>query len=259
MSDLPDLNETQISVIAYWNATDHGVDSIDPSDVTSWGNITNQTVYDNGLEGEYDLGEPSSKTYFRVKNDGWIITWSERGENYQQRVRDDNSWAQGIYSLAWNWYGYKEHNADNATKWSVNVLPRGIQGLQSQLQNSASITFNYGDVGHYSYEHPDATAVSAFNVWGEYENMTGSFNYTEGTDLHYLVAAGGASNWDSHSAATFEGQTLAAASGDYHEYGALDPEPLGLIADPGVDMQIQATAGDTNGEWSHSGVVALWG
>ena len=262
MASLPDIPTSNVSLIAYWNATNHGVNSISPSDVTSWGSISTTEAYDNGLEGTYNPPvSTNSVHHWRVKSDGWIITWVERGEGYDANT-SGTSWAEGMYTTVNNW-----NNGGNVGRFDQNSLERGIQDLYAQLSNSGSITYNTADVGLYCYEFPQATGATCFSDYSTGGGAGGNFQYTAGTNVLYAAAGGEAfaeagGSWVSASV-DFEGVTIASGSAssysEQRRYGAIDILEEGILNDAGQDNNLSISSDSMNGTRAGASVLVIWG
>lgn len=152
MATLPDLDTTQASFVAYWNALDHGVNSIDPEEVVSSGNVAQSTMYDNGVIVEYS-GSPANNFKVRVKSDGWFVAYLSREENYGEN----------------DFFGPYEVMSGGTIEPSS--LSDAINNLQSQLPNSGDIVFSASDVGLYDY-YNTSEMVSIIGDSGSYDNAS---------------------------------------------------------------------------------------
>lgn len=181
MADLPDIDTSQVSFIGYWNAIDDGgVPDIDPSEVTSDSSVISYDAYDNGVEGEYSLLDSNTAT-FRVKNDGWFVLYKDRTETFDTETEAE---LPGPWDVMYRWA-----EAEVATELQQNAFDYAMQSLQSELSNSGSITFNFGDTGLYNYEYPNATNTSLFNANpGDGGGGSFRFSYTSNTDIKWAVA-----------------------------------------------------------------------
>lgn len=272
MANIPDLDTANISFVAYWNAIDDGgVSSIDPEGALSSNNISSYELYDNGVEGKYQKGFPvdtfdndmstTDRVNFRVKSDGWIVTWLDRTEEYGANTLYDvnnGEWdpLHGPWDIIYNW-----HNTETVGQFSPNRLELAIQDLQSQLSKSDGISFNLSDVGLYNYEYPDATTTSWFGLFQSLNNdtqnsATGGLSYTSSTTLYDAYAAGinGPSN-STTSEVGFEGKTVAGTSD--RRQGAINLIDDGLISQPGTEYQMSGSNRDYG---SYNGnVLIVWG
>jgi len=261
MADLPDIDTDNVAFLSYWRATDHGVTSISPSDVTSWGRITTTTAYDNGLEGTYSPTSASASVHhWRVKNDGWIVTWIERGDNLRTSVSNDTSWAEGSWTTLAGWAD-PESNSGTLVQ---NSLERGINALYSNLSNSGSITYNTADVGLYNYAYPGATGATHFRIGGgDGTNKTASWQYTSSTSIEYVRVAGSlVLKGNIGGNVTFEGvDAVAASQGGYntnYHYGAIDPVSRGILNSAGANQTLSVTIGSYNGSGITGNLLVLW-
>jgi len=254
MADLPDLDTTTVSYIAYWNAIDNGsISSIDAEDITTSGRILNYTLYDNGLEGEIDLaptgnvrrynGAPTAQ--FRVKNDGWFAVYTDRTENFPKDTDHHNqrdstprypASAEGWWRLDVNWASVqRDGNSTNADAVN-NSLVRTIDHLRRQLSNSGNTTLNAGDAGLYNYQYDVATTttfLSTVSLDGYGESP--GFSYTSQTDLRAVAATGAAQHYQS-SSVSFEG-TLLASVNYSTSAGVQDALAAGSIPNAGTEYE----------------------
>lgn len=231
MSDLPDIDTTEASYLAYWNAIDDGgvaPEDFNPEEVTSYGGIESTTLYDNGIEGTLSAASGDfNTTYFRVKSDGWIVVYMTREESTGTRVSDSSD----IYG-PWQIFGYSGAVPEQ------NNLAQEVGSLQNNLE--ATTNFQHSDVGLYNYEHPTATTLTCFA-------QTGTFSYTDGTTVHrgYAVAVANAldgDSWtaDSHLDAENGTVTLADnnASDGTGEWSARDVLDKGDVANPSTEYTL---------------------
>jgi len=194
MANLPDLDTSEIGVIAFWNAHDHRANPnsgavIDPTDVL--GVLSSYTLYDNGVDGAISYG-PRADINVRVKNDGWIIAWIDRTNTYQLNAGYDSFTAKGYYDLAYDWkYPYEEGKSSNPLTANTNTLIEVISHLFNQLSNKADFTFSKTDVGTYCYEFTDISSITiAEQYTKEVADLYLRFTVTAETTLRYLAAIG---------------------------------------------------------------------
>lgn len=193
MATLPDLNEEDIFAITYYNVIDneHFTESgWDPETVTSSGEVVSYTSYDNGVEGEvtgpinsilngYD-GEETRTFTFRAKDDGWVMVYNERMDDYFGPSRHPdtvNVSLKGNYNFfgigAYDYGGYRFH---------------GAYTLASDLlYTAADIEVNDSDVGAYCYKYSDATNI---DVGGSKLFDKSPFSYTQGVSPIYFPVQG---------------------------------------------------------------------
>jgi len=232
MADLPDIDTTQVNFIAFWNAIDQGgVTDIDPSEVTSQPNIISHTVFDNGIEGVYD-SNTGRDINFRVKEDGWLVTWVDRSELFNQNVADPNT-IRGPWDLMNDWT-----NGSSDSQLITNNLERAIRQLTGEFSNFASMNYVAGDVGLFNFEFDTATTTSLLSkvhstASGATSTETPGFSYTSATDLLWAIAAGtGAIGAQDSASSAFEGVTLANAP----NVGVIDLLAQGLIPTAGTEF-----------------------
>jgi len=284
MAELPDIDTSSTSFIAYWNALDNGAVDIAPTEVTSQNGVIDYTLYDNGVEGSFDLVYTSNRflnesksdvipATFRVKTDGWIIVYLDQTENYGGPITMSPDYQTPRYTEGiggwWNveptWadWGYNSNGNNNTLQNTPSVegngLSRGINLLRQELSNSGVMTFNYSDVGLYDYLDPDATAttmLSAKHNRGKVSKTT-SFTYTAGTTIDNAVMWGGAYSGANNRQVQFkfEGDKFM----DSNDIGnpdvpaaTYDPDPL--LNQSGVEYD--CTIDEANNNTYHTGV---WG
>jgi len=201
MATLPDLDTSQIGFIAYWNALDHGVSEIDPTEVLTATIVKTYEQYDNGVQGvaEYMAGGMKLEAYFRVKSDGWFVVWTPRYSvpEPDQKDVEGSKWYEsatdpdGYYNLLIRWHC--GDNRDIAPNISTDCCERIIYNLASELSNFGAITYDSGDVGRFSYTFSQATSLyfdKNGGAWGNSKTINGGISYTTGTEIYYARAVG---------------------------------------------------------------------
>ena len=233
MAVLPDLDTTNIGVIAYWNASNHGVSSIDPREILDYNDVYTYQQYDNGIDGTLrkerynegsgenvlnygnDTNEAGPETIylnFRIKSDGWILVWTDRTNEFGIDWFSNNTLEYtGYYDILDDWSHIARANGNNYVilednepeMLPISSLSNKIQDLQNKLSNSGSITFTHSDVGYYCYEYPNANRMSVVTEYygnnGDvsYPDMDGGLSYTSGVTRYYHAAIGvNASDYD---------------------------------------------------------------
>jgi len=257
MADLPDIDTTEVSFIAYWNAIDDGgVGSIDPVETQNDPNVVSSTIYDNGIEGVYDLSPLlSNKTRevnFRVKNDGWMVVYSGTGETFGKNL--DASQLDGPWDIISDW------TTPNGTTISANTFERAINNLQSNLSNSGSIFYQTSDVGLYNYEYPSSTAATLFHADGGSRNDKTDFGflYTSGTEVYWCVIAGVCDTLGTTNSAEVlspSGTSIVESGGDSVEWGTYDMIANNEIPNSDTEYQLEHPAFERA---QHSNIL-LWG
>jgi len=283
MAELPDINTTETSYIAYWNALDHGAVDISPAEVTSHPGVVDYTLYDNGIEGTFDLVY-TSNTYlsvsdsevmpatFRVKTDGWIVVYLDQTENYAAPIEMSPDYQTPRYTQGiggwWNveprWvdWAYNFNGNNNVLQDSPvivgNGLSRGVNLLRQELSNSGVMTFNHSDVGLYDYMDSDSTAttvLSAKHTGGV--TSTASFTFADGTTIDNAVMTCGAYSGANNRQVQFrfEGDQFFDSDSIGNPdvpAGTYDPDPL--LTEPAAEYD--TTIDEANGNDYHNGV---WG
>jgi hypothetical protein len=193
MSTLPDLSTQDPGLVAFWNAIEQSTeDSINPADVTSDGNVLTQTIYDNGIEGEYDIPHNTGghNCYYRVKTDGWIIVYLESED--QANYGKNNSNTHGQFDVVDKW-----SDVNNNSTPGRNWLEISVESLGSELSNWSTISnyYNTSDVGIYSFDWPNANGVTIFSEKDEGKlGNTATVDIgmipTQGTTVHHFSIVG---------------------------------------------------------------------
>jgi hypothetical protein len=189
MADLPDIDTSDVSFIAFFNAIDQGgVQDTDPTEVTSHGNVQSYTLYDNGVEGVYTT-VTGRDCAFRVKEDGWFVAWFNRYENYNNGENTNPDDLRGPWDLLNDWADYTGGPDDITT----NSLERCINALKNELSNSGSVTYSASDVGLYDYRYSSAAGITGLSYHDIAQNGNNFTNYpglqyTSGTTVHWAAA-----------------------------------------------------------------------
>jgi hypothetical protein len=226
MATTPDIDTENVSYLAYWNITNHGEDEFNPQDVTSYSQITSNSIYDNGVAGQLDL-ENGRGANFRVKTDGWFTVWIDDTVTVQSDTTRDNIKTPADIT-PWP----LDSNADMVQ----NQLERAINGLYSELPNSGNFQYESQDVGIYGYHVPNAstlTALSFFDSQGnDFASYTLGHSYTAGTTINELfyIGYGNSNQADSECIIDENGETLFFAN-ESRAYGAIDAKADGLASD----------------------------
>lgn len=273
MANLSDLDTSNIGWIAYWNATEHGVTEINPTEVLANPNVQSYTQYDNGVEGVIRMTRADGgyvDVNFRVKGDGWFITWLPRYTAPETDIIDVlNNWnnasdPNGYYNLIWDW---TQETANIST--TQTLLERAIQSLASYLSNWSAITYAETDVGHYNYDFGNATAVFLDSEQESAANtilyFDGGISFTSGVSLYYARAV---ACTKAKSAATgqgasesFEGVTIISPyeNSAARHLGSINILPklssAGVFYSNGGDVHSNSSANPVNGKISH---IVLW-
>jgi len=239
--NLPDLEPTDIGIIAFWNALDHwlgtGEKSIDPIDCASV--LDSYDVYDNGIQGWKALGS-GRHINARVKSDGWMIAWIDRTNSFAYPSKSTDNFGatahKGYYDILWNWI----------TGGNISSTKTTLSHLISLLYNALSNKDDFGyvdeDVGHYCYEYPDANVLTLTDIYTyvygccyKTSSKTGYIQYTGGTTLYYaaVTAYTSATNKsDNYSKAEFDGHLLAESNPNQIRAGTADLIAEGWIPNP---------------------------
>lgn len=214
MAELDDLDTSSIGFLAFWNIEDDGgIGSSDwtVDEVTTDGNIVSTTTYDNGIEGEYNF--PNGTHYFRVKSDGWFIAWTDDSGSLID-TDHQGSPPNGEFDALNNWAeqnSVSNQGDQNSCAWAINNLWR-------EIGNSGLVSWAYADVGFYNYNYgPDGatttTILSQGGSSGGSGNISSSFLYTSGTNVHKAYACHAVEGDDSET--YIEGEEMATDGDGY--------------------------------------------
>jgi len=209
---LPDINTDNVSWIAFWNHLDNGASSITPSDATSA--MDSSDSYSNGVEGIITVSFSNISNLdiaVRVKDDGWIIAWLDRTENYYSNNSLLNA-KHGQQDIFGDHSGSPKGGANDIRTQFQTILERRVKELRDALSNSGASTYNASDVSHYNYLHPNATNID----FGYAANS----NATQDADVS-----------PSASTTIYGGVSYGSAAGD--------------VANVGVDGSTLANSGET--------------
>lgn len=252
MANLPDLDTLNIGVIGFWNFLDHSTDtSLDPTEVLDHANIETWETYDNGVEGTMRPTIHGHRSWsFRVKADGWFIVYMDRTNVHQQTA---NAPPTTYVDLIDDW-----PNGNNAG-YPASAFTSDINSLRQQLSNSGTATFNDGDVGHHSYEFPNAdTWTQMFENIGSAASFNGGLSYDASATRHYhcvgaRTKAGTAASSYCSSDAKFEGLRISFSDeGDGVKFGTRDVLAQNLMPSSNtVYTNTGGTNNNSNGQITH--------
>jgi hypothetical protein len=270
MSDLPDLDTSQVGVVAYWNAKSQGgVNQIDPLEPANDGWVNSYTAYDNGIEGTLTAmveGRSQRDMKFRVKTDGWMLVWVDQTDTDFRY--SDEEYGVGYRILAdvirWSYWEWDAGNWPGEPDAQANLAATALDNLRDNFSNSGTMTFNFSDVGLYSYKHPDATtmAVLTDHLEGrDGKSMSVGFQYDNVTRYYEkLLAACEDGNTGAGGYVTLAGvELVSTGSNEYgvKEYGAWDSIANGDTQDAGTEYT--GTINPADYSPSTGTVMALWG
>lgn len=220
--ELPDLDESQIGVIAFWNAMENGADEVEPMEITEYDPLQSYELYSNGVEGKvpYSYEKKDMEFDFRVKTDGWHMVWVRRQNDF---VADYPA------SDADDYYGYWDIINDWTDPSSnSDMLPDGVLG--HLINEIASYTAPQGvvsTVGYYCMEYPDANSIwqADHQTHGEIDS---GLSYTSDISRYYH-AVFGVHRDNTNEPLTFGGETVANDTDYTPHLGALDAIKEGLM------------------------------
>lgn len=262
MAELPDIDTDEVSFIAYWNAIEQGdvpSDDWDATEVTSYGDVSGHSTYDNGVEGSLNFGNSRSGN-FRAKSDGWLVVTLDDTEEVSkgQTNRLNGPWdiCKNIQEATHNVYNSDNYDPPLATL-DDNYLKDHIEGLwdntsASDLTNSSMDT---SDIGYYSYLRDNATNITLLSEQIDaahesdmdrsyFESNSSTMEYESDDTIHAHVVIGAASiykrNLDYYHTKVSVGgdnspETIIADSADTEDttYGVRFASNIDYAQDPG--------------------------
>lgn len=155
MPTLPDLDTQTLDEIAWWNALEHGASFLDAGEVVTYEGVESIEASDNGVDGSLSR---HSAMRFRAKTDGWIVAYMDRVESE---------------SFPTDFLGSDPEGSRGLTK---TALAEEIDALRSEASNSGDMTFDYGDVGLYSYRY-DSDRLLLFGNRDQVDSTTLGWTY----------------------------------------------------------------------------------
>lgn len=287
MATLPDIDTANTSYAAFWNAISQGgVSNIDPLEVTDDNGVIEYDVYDNGLEGKYDLsrflqGKGSRECFFRVKDDGWVVAYFDSTRDFAQQEEsgfagDFSSTVTAVYDILNDWtyanYGDDGPYGNGYQSVQNNTLERTVNSLYSQFSNSGNMNYASSDVGLYVFDIDGPTNFTQLDYerrfGGDSINNDVEFTYTEPTTFYEGYAAGfvGIETDFGSGTLSFDGINNAnltiASSGRDAEIGGVDMEAVSDTVAPGQAVVTNFNASSSGGA-AQTGIGAMafvtWG
>lgn len=244
MADLSDLDTSSISICAFYNAISQGgASDIDPSNVTSYSEVSSSTLYDNGIEGTI-TGQGQKDVSFRVKEDGWVIVWFDRQQTFNQEETN----AADVVVVA----ELMDYQSGDTATFPDTQFEDHIRGLVNQL---SGVSFNDSDIQYHDFEYPDATT---FSLWGHQRRSDSNTNegsesigFTRGTGttpfrlMYAARAVADSGEYGSESANTYldgPGVYIVQVASDTTEYGAYDLVANGDVPAEGETFNVTTAA-----------------
>jgi len=258
MANLPDVDTTNTSFLAYWNAIDQGgLESVAPEEALSSGSIVSYTLYDNGVEGVYSTSNANFNATFRIKNDGWIVAYMDTATSYPplNSTTDRGNWDyEGLYNIANGW-----DNRGSAASVVNNPLERCINDLFTQLSNSGNGTYDAANVGLYNYLYQSATSTTLLSHNGSGSRLweeTVGFSYTSDTGIFHhdtVTSVDGKGRYDSQYAeASFNGHLCSSGGGKSGGNWLYAVDTVGEGLAPSANTEYTATLGAYSNNTSRS-------
>ncbi|AHG00826.1 hypothetical protein HALLA_09580 [Halostagnicola larsenii XH-48] len=174
MATLPDIDDSAVSIMAWWNALEAGATSIDPVDAIDYQPIDSWEPYDNGVTGQLTDSIGGNTIHFRVKTDGWVVVWIETDDPIDEDriLKDRDNFSTGPRPVRHN--RLKDH----------------IENIREQLGNPGE--FVASDVGLYFYDYPDATHLGLWKLdnTNDSATQTAAVSLTDTSELHNLIGIG---------------------------------------------------------------------
>lgn len=172
MSDLPDIDTSEVSWLGYWNAIeDGGAPSINPEDALDTAGLAEVDIYDNGWEATIDGDEMSvsgiTNHKLRIKEDGWIVCYFPFRGDYDSGFDSSELAIQSSMSYYWDEGALpSEHGIIDNWQSSYTNLDSTIWDTISRVAGNLDVSTsrNREDMGLYNYNYPDATHRSLFTV-----------------------------------------------------------------------------------------------
>lgn len=184
--NIPDLQKSNISWIAYYDATDKtGLSELNNvSDINKSGGTVSTTPYNDGHKITYSTGT-GRNCVVRISKQGWISAHFDRTEEYQgySKLGPSNR-PRGLHDIV-NW---SDNNSEQNLK--QNELERAIRDCLGQLdQWSSNISGVYdpSDVNLHNYQYGPGN-VSLFSETNKDDGNL-SFVFTEATEIEKAVIA----------------------------------------------------------------------
>lgn len=246
MVDLPELNDSQIGFIQYWDFLSHGASTIEPTEALSYDSINTYEQFDNGVQGtlEHNFARGGSREFnWRVVNNGWILTWMGRENSFNTDVTDRSN-LNGYWDLIDDW------TSNTPQTFPVTTLSNQINNLRQELPNSSDSEFNYTEVGIHNFDYDNASRYEILSEHDSYtSHLNGGFGYVESADVVYHATVGMVKGTSSEVASvSFESNTLAGiTNGNSTAFGAIDSLNDGIIPDSGTVYRNGSTRNDSTG------------
>lgn len=272
MSTLPDIDQNNTSYAAFWNAIGQGgVSNIDPLEVTDDSGVIEYDLYDNGLEGKYNvsrwLGQKDNREcFFRVKDDGWVVAYFDSTRNFEQNEDSDfggdvSSTVKAVYDLMYDWtyinYGDSGPYGNGYNSIENNTLERTVNSLYSQFSNSGNMNYSSSDVGLFVFDIDGPTNVTQLDklevFGGTSINEDVEFTYTDPTTFYegYVTGYVGIETGFGFGSLNFDGVNNAgltvASSGDNAALGGVDMEAVSGTLDSGQSVITNFNASSSGG------------
>jgi hypothetical protein len=248
MATLPDIDTSDVSFIAYWNAIEDGGEAeFDPEELLSHSRIIDYTLYDNGWQGSVDPINSTRPITVRAKTDGWVVGWLDRTRQPATLVSDP---PRGPWDVINNWTvrGGSKSLTDNTLAATLAELCTASDTLVAYPANS--------DFALYNYETPDASYITNLQQGSVGSDPdTYAFAYSEDTTLYDALLA--VTSYDFHNVYWNGKDETLGSDGNPHiagdpTHGAVDLLASSLIPDPGTQYHIYAT-GSQQGN-----LVTMW-
>jgi hypothetical protein len=254
MAVLPDIDTSNVGLMAYYNILDETVtNDFNPVDAISAPGVLSYEQFDNGIKGKYDIGRGEFRAAnYRVKSDGWVVVWINRERNYVTDTRDSDK-LKLLTDLLTNPEELPITGSFNDTE-GVTVISELFNEINQETDANAS--FDSNDVSWYSYEFDSATSLQILD-----KRVTGaeeySFSYPS-TISNLSVSLLGycrdqnQTNDGGTAYVRFEGISVVNTGAelfDINEFGAMDLLDRGLIPQSGTTYngELDAATFDGNG------------
>ena len=274
MSDIPELTESEISWIAYYE-TDTNINAEEMKDVSE---LESHTIYDNGIVLEYNINSVDRIATIRASDDGWITAHLDRTENYvpydenNEQNMYENSFEDidGIHDII-DWVKIDEISGND---WE-NVLSNSVnneleKAIHTCLQNLDNYDSNISDeyepenVGIYNYQYE----TNNISIFGQEHNSNDSsennkvfdYNivYTEETTIKKAILCS-----SGYSSSTNNSRNINLYFNDTHIFRGNNEfvhTAIDITDKISAGEEIKVGIGPGSGSWSNikAYVIVLW-
>ena len=268
MSNIPELNEDEVSWIAYYDVTEHtDLTEINTEELNEdVEEVKKVTSYDNGVELEYET--VNRIAFIRATDDGWITAHLDRTENY---IEYDENNEQNMYEnsfeniegthdiIDWTQENQLSDITDNELEKAINTCLESLDSWSSEIEEN----YNSEDVGIYNYQH-NSENVSVFAEKldsGDSSNTNAVFDYnivyTDTTNIKQIILCGASrsSNFNSRNTNLKFNDVHIYRTNDERGYSAID---ITDKVSAGEEIKIGIGPGRTSTGQIAVHVIVIW-